>query len=202
MTSDRSALPRGARRERRGEILAALERAGLTPPVCEAAYAAGVAIRERTIRTKREYAVLIEAKSGEPVDEPAEGEEDNVEIGAQFARCMPGRAYIGLHTHPHNRHFSLRDVSLLLRRHPALRAIVAITRTSGAWYVMSVEPGMSAPTIEVMRRAVEGVVEEIGERYGVPPFPDPAEARRALWHAVWSQIGPDLGLRYDRIEGR
>jgi hypothetical protein len=175
-------------------LLGVLQHSGLTPAAAEASRLVGIALRERTSRTKLEYAVLIDAQTGQPVADPAEGDEDAVDLQEQFSRCAPGRAYLGLHTHPRSLPFSLQDVALLLRRHPTLCAIAAVARSGGTWYAMGVAPGRAAPTVEAMRAAMQQTIQEISDGYGVPPYPDPAAARRALLHDAWTRAAPGLGL--------
>jgi len=51
----------------------------------------GVKLRQDTIYTKLECGVLIDAKTGEQVANPIQGNEDKVELAHQFACCRPGR---------------------------------------------------------------------------------------------------------------
>lgn len=191
---------RFTRVERRRAILVALEHHGLALPAADAACTTGARMRGQTLRTRLEYAVLMDAATGEQVADPVEGGEDEVDLRDQFARCRPDRLYVGVHTHPRSQPFSLGDIALLLRQ-PALCAVSAVGR-GGTWYFMSVEPGHPVPSIDALRSTLEPHLEALGEQYTSPPYPNPMAGRRDHYHAAWQKAVSELGLRYDRIEGR
>jgi hypothetical protein len=159
----------------------------------------GVDLRQETIETRLEHGLLIDAQTGQSIGDPVFGEEDKVGLASHFERCEPGGRYVGLHTHPRSLPFSVQDVAVLLRQ-PVPCMIVAVGR-DGTWYVMSVAPGRPKPSLDDLRSTMERHLLAIGDAYACPPFPNPMAARRAHYHAAWTLAAPDLGLRYDRIEG-
>jgi hypothetical protein len=185
----------------RRRTLEAFSRHDIAGPVATATYAIGVAMREESRQDGLERAMFVDAETGALIrEEPVVGASDDVSLEPLQRRYQPERRYIGVHTHPHSQPLSRQDVEVLLDQAP-LCAVAAVAR-DGSWYLVSVAPDSPAPAADALRATLDGALLALGGNYQVPPYPDPAAARRALYHAAWEQVALALGLRYDRVEGR
>ena len=190
-----------SRRDRRARVLATLEAHGLSAAGAGALWRLGAELRDRTLRTKQEYAALVDAETGEPFGEVLAGASDEVEARPLLRTMRPHRRYAGVHTHPDGASFSPIDASLLVSYAPALCAIAAVGG-QGVWYVLSPMPDSPVAAPVDIRTAFDQ------ERDGLAPGYEQRvqageltrrEAQRAYTHAVWERIATAVGLRYDRV---
>jgi proteasome lid subunit RPN8/RPN11 len=186
---------------RRRLLLQVLERHTQSPAAAAPVRAAGVRLRDETLRDKVERGALLDVETGEQVGEVVVGTAEAVEAGPLLRLMRPGRRYVFVHSHPDGRSFSQADVAGLVAHWPLLCAVVAIG-AQGTWYVVSVAPGLEAPppadvgaAFRQEREALAPTYQELVQRGALPR----REAQRQLTHEVWERIAPGLGLRYDRV---
>lgn len=184
---------------RRRLIEAALRRHGILSLAAQRVRAIGHLLREETRLHGLEFAALLDAQTGGQLLPIVSGDADEVDTSPLLRETSPGRAYVGVHTHPRSQPFSLADIALLLAQ-PAIHLVVAVGR-DGSWYLMSVAPNVVPGDIGALRAVFAEVAEATIEQYRAPPYRSIAAARRAHLHAIWEQVSPRLGLQYDWIEG-
>ena len=188
-------------RGRRAQVLATLEAHGLTAAGAEALRRLGVELRERMLRTKREYGAFVDAETGESVGGVLTGAGDRLEARSVLQAMIPGRRYAGVHTHPEGASFSPTDGTVLVA-HASTVCAIAVVGGPGIWYVLSPVPGRTLPSPEAVFPAFERERDALA-----PPYEallragalTRREAQRAHTHEVWERLAPVLGLRYDRV---
>jgi hypothetical protein len=183
------------------EVLAALQRHGFSEPVAQLVWAVGADLRERTQRDGVEFAAMLEADTGEPLGEVLGGGEQVVDARPHFRAMLAGRRYVQIHSHPSSSAFSRQD-ALILTSFPELRASVVIG-LDGTWYVLSRTDANASILPELVSVRFQGRFAALWPTYRAlvqTQLVPASEAWRAHSHDIWTHIGPELGLRYDRIE--
>jgi hypothetical protein len=173
-------------------VIAALVRHGLSALAAASLWRIGRTVLRDTRRRGREYSAMIDANTGIQTGPTLSGQAHQIDIRPQIAARQPGRAYGHVHTHPSNSAFSDADARVLLSNRELL-AIVVIG-LDDRWYIMS-EASEASPADPW--EATDKFILEFRRLLGRATIP-----MAELPHAVWSGIAADLGLRYDRIEGR
>lgn len=188
-------------RDRRAWLLGVLVAHGLAPVGAQALWRMGVALRARTLQTKREYGAFVDAETGAPFGDVLSADGDELEAGPLLRAMPPGRRYAAVHTHPEGFSFSVTDATVLVAHAPALRAI-AVVGGHGVWYVLSVDPHRGRPAPADVLLAFEREEATVAPAYRQRVQAGDLtrrEAQRAYTHEVWERSAPALGLRYDRV---
>ena len=182
-------------------MLAALERHGLSAAAAQALWRWGVALRDQTLRTKREYGAFVDAESGELFGDVLGGTGDEFEAGSLLRALRPDRRYATVHTHPEGGSFSPVDAAVLVAHAPLLRVVAAVG-AQGNWYMLSVAPGGVPPDPVEIRPAYRLAFGLLAPTYSALVQEGALTrrvAQRAHTHAVWERLAPTMGLRYDRV---
>jgi hypothetical protein len=180
-----------------------LGRHGLSPAVARRVRALGRTMREAMRVQPLESAALVDAATGVQLGATIRGRPDRVDATALFRQAVPGATYVALHTHPDSMPLSVRDVAILLeQRALGTLGLVAAIGRDGSWSIMSVAPGTTPADLATLRAAVAERAAALAGQFRAPPYPSAAAALRAHRHEVWRHTALDLGLRYDRVEGR
>jgi proteasome lid subunit RPN8/RPN11 len=186
---------------REAEIIRVLRLHGLDRAVAGAILGVGASLRERTRRRATEFAALLDASTGSPVGSVLGGVADEVDIRPHLRALRAGRSYVQVHSHPASTAFSDAD-ALMLVRYPSVH-LSCVVGLDGTWYVLGRERGSSLPDPSALYSVYHAAMNSKVGRYrhlARSGRLTPREADRALSHAVWEQIAPGLGLRYDRVE--
>ncbi len=200
-------LPNGSPSEHTtGSVYSALERHGVSGEITDAVMALGRGLVRRATRgirrEWREFAALIDLRSGEVVGPLLSGALEEVDIALQL-EAAAGREVISLHTHLQSSSFSPRDVQVFLT-HPAIRVLVVLG-VDAQWYLMSAQPqgGKDRALAFEIERRFEAEVHRTAGVYRAlrsQGLFTKAQAWREQAHEAWARIGADLGLRYDRVK--
>jgi hypothetical protein len=122
-------------------------------------------------------------------------------IGPQLQRMQPDHHYVALHTHRVGSSFSPDDALVLVMNSPI--RMIAVVAMDGTWYLLSKLRHQTAPSgAEVLGR-FRAAAAALSSRYLASVHAGTVsreDALRAFSHAIWQQIAPDLGLRYDRVD--
>ena len=188
-------------RDRRAWLLGVLVAHGLAPVGAQALWRMGVALRARTLQTKREYGAFVDAETGAPFGDVLSADGDELEAGPLLRAMPPGRRYAAVHTHPEGFSFSATDALVLVAHAPTLRTVAAVGG-HGVWYVLSLAPDREPPALEDVFAAFRQERDALAPAYQ-RLMEEGALTRRAAQrehsHTVWERIAPALGLRYDRV---
>jgi len=190
----------------RARVLALLMRHGLGIDVARAALRLGQELRATTLqaakRRRKEYAGMLDVETGEEYGPRCEGVNDRVDIRPQL-HAASGRAVVSIHTHPGSSAFSDRDAQVFLSA-PTIH-VLAVIGADGTWYVLSDDPAVKrdpAPLVHQVTALYKAAADGRDETYRALKRIGQLTSERA-WqeqtHDVWEQLGPALGLRYDRV---
>jgi len=181
-------------------------RHGIDIAVAREVEAVGADLRSRTRKNAVEYAAMIDMDTGAAIGEILQGQRRTIKVGPHLKLLQTGHRYIQIHSHPGDAPFSFDDVRLLLER-PAIRVSIVVG-SSGVWYVMSKGSRIDdLPPERIRRVRAEIKVTLMRLRHRLQPKYDELFARGVieapeywprLFHDAWSQIAPNVDLRYDR----
>jgi len=174
------------------DVIAALVRHGLSSQAASSLWIIARGHLRDTRRRGREHSAMVDAETGVQVGPTLSAQAHQINIRPQIAARRFGRAYGHVHTHPSNSSFSDSDVRVLLSN-GELRVIVAVG-VDGRWHAMS-RSGTVAPVDPWT--ASDRFLEEFRQL-----LDDETTSLTDIPHVIWSSIADDLGLRYDRIEGK
>ena len=184
---------------------AVLQKHDLEAAIADAVLRLAAALRERSSRgfrrERREFAAMVDARTGEQVGPICSGAPDEVDATLLLAAAK-GREVVSIHTHLGSSAFSPRDAQVFLSE-PAIRVLVVIG-VDRTLYVLSAVPatGKDPALAFTIEAHYERVVLAVAGTYRAlrrQGYLTKAQAWREQTHDTWVQISRDLGLRYDRV---